>query len=112
MLVCLYGITSLFLPGRPLTQILVLMPERNAGNCCAVCDLFVQIWMRCFTPLDVQHRDTLWAALSPAAGDTYNQVLGAYHRQFVCGLVTLFAQVGAMFGTRVVVVEYVILFLT
>lgn len=93
---------------HPLTQNLLLMPKHNAGNCCAVCDVLMKIWMRCFTPIDVKHRDTLWAALSPAAGDTYEQVLGAYHRQFVCGLVTLFAQVGAIFATRVVF-EYVIL---
>lgn len=49
--------------------------------------------MRCFTPVDVKHRGRLWGALAPSALDGLDFAAGRWHRQLVCGLVTLFAQV-------------------
>lgn len=55
--------------------------------------VFEQIWMRCFAPVDVKHRGKLWGALAPSALDGLDFAAGRWHRQLVCGLVTLFAQV-------------------
>lgn len=62
-----------------------------------------QIWMRCFTPVDVKHRGKLWGGLAPPPHHSTSQdvdvdvdhdlAAGRWHRQLVCGLVTLFAQV-------------------
>lgn len=60
---------------------------------------FLQIWMRCFTPVDVKHRDRLWRALAPSPLDSPEVNAGRWHRQLVCGLVTLFAQVGNSINT-------------
>lgn len=49
--------------------------------------------MRCFTPVDIKHRGKLWGALAPSPMDTHEAYAGRWHRQLVCGLVTLFAQV-------------------
>ena len=49
--------------------------------------------MRCFAPVDVKHRGRLWGALAPSALDDLDVAAGRWHRQLVCGLVTLFAQV-------------------
>lgn len=54
-----------------------------------------QIWMRCFTPVDAKHRSKLWGGLAPPPLHRSSHELdtGRWHRQLVCGLVTLFAQV-------------------
>lgn len=52
-----------------------------------------QVWMRCFTPVHIKHRDKLWGALAPSPLDSNEAYAGRWHRQLVCGLVTLFAQV-------------------
>lgn len=62
-------------------------------TCAPLPFVFAQIWMRCFVPVDVKHREKLWGALAPSALDGLDFAAGRWHRQLVCGLVTLFAQV-------------------
>lgn len=65
-----------------------------------------QIWMRCFTPVDVKHRGKLWGGLAPPPLHTQDPDVydaGRWHRHLVCGLVTLFAQVCWGLWCRVVV---------
>ncbi|CAN0543978.1 unnamed protein product, partial [Ectocarpus sp. 12 AP-2014] len=50
--------------------------------------------MRCFTPVDAKHRTKLWGGLAPppSINDPFLEA-GRWHRQLVCGLLTLYAQV-------------------
>eukprot|EP00903_Cladosiphon_okamuranus_P019892 g18284.t1 len=86
-------------PPRELTKELGLVTARQMGHVMR-CDAepLIQIWMRCFTPVDVKHRGKLWGGLAPHALHSQDLDLdvydaGRWHRQLVCGLVTLFAQV-------------------
>ncbi|CAM9352115.1 unnamed protein product [Scytosiphon promiscuus] len=83
-------------PPRELTAALGLVTARQMAHAMR-CDAepLIQVWMRCFTPVNVKHRAKLWEGLSPPPLHSHDLHLeaGRWHRQLVCGLVTLFAQV-------------------
>ncbi|CAM9702470.1 unnamed protein product, partial [Ectocarpus fasciculatus] len=82
-------------PPRELTAALGLVTARQMAHAMR-CDAepLIQIWMRCFTPVDAKHRTKLWGGLAPppSVNDRFLEA-GRWHRQLVCGLVTLYAQV-------------------
>ncbi|CAB1101944.1 unnamed protein product [Ectocarpus sp. CCAP 1310/34] len=82
-------------PPRELTAALGLVTARQMAHAMR-CDAepLIQIWMRCFTPVDAKHRTKLWGGLAPApsVNDPFLEA-GRWHRQLVCGLLTLYAQV-------------------
>ncbi|CAM9469136.1 unnamed protein product [Ectocarpus sp. 13 AM-2016] len=82
-------------PPRELTAALGLVTARQMAHAMR-CDAepLIQIWMRCFTPVDAKHRTKLWGGLAPppSVNDPFLEA-GRWHRQLVCGLLTLYAQV-------------------